>query len=223
MHAAAHRPNEDRAAVSGGDSLAVAVVCDGAGSSAAGGIAAELVSGLLVKALEESFREFYFSDGAAARMRLIRMVTQRLAAYSRDRGIPERELACTILAAAMDEDGRCVCFHLGDGIIMQKDREDRELRVVSAPMNGLTGKSTYLTMNCEMWRYLRYCRWQSAGIEQLLLLTDGAAEHLVRRQGGAGWRLRPDVPADLEPMRRYLRRKNPADDCTAARITRKTD
>lgn len=175
-----------------------------------------------MKILKEEFREFYFSDGAAARMRMVRMVTQRLAAYSRESGIPLQELACTILAAAMDEDGRCVCFHLGDGIILQKDRDDRELRVVSVPMNGLTETSTYLTMNCEMWRYLRYCRWQSDGIEQLLLLTDGAAEHLVRRQGGAGWKFRPDVPADLECMRSHLRQSHPADDCTAALITRKT-
>lgn len=220
-HAAARQPGEDHAAAYDETALSVAVVCDGAGSAAAGGAAAALVSRFLARTLAEQFQEFYLCDGATARMRVTRQVTEKLQAHSRISGIPEQELACTILAAAMDKDGRCVCFHLGDGIILQKDRGREKLSVVSAPMNGLTSHSTYLTMNCEMWRYLRYYRWQSAETEQLLLLSDGAAEHLVRRQGGAGWTFNPDLSTDPDCLQHYLHRQKPIDDYTMAQIIQK--
>lgn len=218
FHTAARMPGQDHAAAYDENDLSVVIVCDGAGSAAAGGTAAALVSRLLARILAEQFQEFYLCDGATARMRLTQLVNQTLQEHSRLSRIPEQELACTILAAAMDRSGRCVCFHLGDGIILQKDRSGGKLSVVSAPMNGLTGHSTYLTMNCDMWRYLRYYRWQSADTQQLLLLTDGAAEHLVQRSGGAGWTFRPDLSADPEHLQRYLQEKEPEDDYTLAQI-----
>lgn len=200
--------------------LAVAVICDGAGSFAAGGTAAELVSDLLAKTMADRFRELYFCDGPTARLRIAQLIARRLADHSRTAGIPERELACTILASAMDGEGRCICLHLGDGIILQRDRGEPVMRVVSPPMNGLVPGSTYLTMNCDMWRYLRYYRWQSGRTMELLLLTDGAAEHLVCRRGGAGWVLIPEGPTDLKTLKTWLDRHEPRDDHTAARVTR---
>lgn len=218
FHAAAQQPNEDHAAAYDENDLSVVIVCDGAGSAAAGGTAAALVSRLLARTLAEQFSSLYHCDGTTARMRITQLVTQALQAHSRLSGVPEQALACTILAAAMDREGRCVCFHLGDGIILQKDRGRDALSVVSVPMNGLTGRSTYLTMNCDMWRYLRYCRWQSAETQQLLLLSDGAAEHLVRRRGGDGWTFLPDLPTAPDQLQQYLQQKSPNDDYTMAQI-----
>lgn len=196
------------------------MICDGAGSASAGGTAAALVSRLLAEVMAKRFRELFCCDGASARRRIAQLVTRRLRDHSRSAGIPERELACTILACAMDAQGRCICFHLGDGIILQRDRGAKRMDVVSPPMNGLIPGSTYLTMNCDLWRYLRYYRWQSGRTAELLLLSDGAAEHLVRRQGGAGWSLVPDGPTDLRSLRSRLEAGAPRDDYTAARLTR---
>lgn len=217
-HIHARRPNEDRGAIINENGLCVAVICDGAGSSSAGSDAAELVSRFLAAALSRRFDELYFCDGITARMTVSRLVTQCLKDHSLATGTPEQALACTILAAAMDAEGRCICFHLGDGIILQQDVDDPSLTVVSPPMNGLVPGSTYLTMNCDMVQFLRYYRWQSPRSRQLLLLSDGAAEHLVSRRSGAGWCFIPRIPARLDTLRAWLDSRRPEDDYTAAQL-----
>ena len=86
-------------------------------------------------------------------------------------------------------------------------------------MTGLAPHSTYLTMNCDLHRYLRVYRWESAALEQLLLLSDGAAEHLVRLQGGDGWVYSASA-WDIHSIHTLLRTANPRDDHSVLLITR---
>lgn len=209
---------EDQGAWKSMADVSAAVLCDGAGSFSGGAAAARLTAGLLSEVLCSRFEELYCSDGGTARLTVSRMVTELLTEYSRSTGIPGRELACTILAAAMDSRGRAVCFHLGDGIILQRDRG--EYSPVTGPRRGAVPGSTYLTMNCCLWQHLRFCRWQSDTLERLLLMTDGAADHAAERQPG-GWCFRPDPETEPEELRRWLQRQKPRDDYSAAMLTRR--
>lgn len=212
--------NEDRVSVVTRGSVTAAVVCDGAGSARYGGAAAERTAQTLSSLLASEFSALFETEGAAFHLRIIHAVEQALAQYSRRTGAPPQELACTILAAAADEGGRCICLHLGDGILLQKRQHQVHPTLVSAPMTGLAPHSTYLTMNCDLSRYLRCYRWEDAHLEQLLLLTDGAAEHLTRLQGGQGWVYTGPVPLALPAILPHLTRLSPRDDHSAVLLTR---
>ena len=213
------RANEDRVRVLSRDGLTTAAICDGAGSFGAGAEAAELVSDALTALLHRQFDILFSQPADQTRAALVRAVEDVLHAHSRRRGIREQELACTILAAAIHEDGRCLCVHLGDGIILQQNKDDTSPSVVSCPMTGLAPYSTYLTMNCDLGHYLRLYRWEAADLSQLLLLSDGAAEHLVRLRGGAGWVYTAGKP-DIQAIRTRLHTANPRDDHSALLISR---
>ena len=203
-------PNEDRVLVSCRDGLTSAAICDGAGSFDFGSDAAEVVCKTITELFHTRFEMLFCIPTTELREILVRTVEDALREYSRICGIRENELACTILAAAVHEDGRCLCIHLGDG---------HSLSVVSCPMTGLAPHSTYLTMNCDLHRYLRVYRWESAALEQLLLLSDGAAEHLVRLQGGDGWVYSASA-WDIHSIHTLLRTANPRDDHSVLLITR---
>ena len=213
------RANEDRVRVLSRNGLTAAAVCDGAGSFGAGAEAAELVSDTLTALMHRQFDILFALPAAMVRAQLAQAVEDVLRAHSRRRGIREQELACTILAAAVHEDGRCLCIHLGDGIILQQNDGDACPSVVSCPMTGLAPHSTYLTMNCDLGHYLRLYRWESADLRRLLLLSDGAAEHLVRRRGGEG-RVYTAGEPDHQPLRTRLHAANPRDDHSALLISR---
>ena len=213
------RANEDRIRIESRDGLTAAVVCDGAGSFGSGAEAAELISNALAQLLHRRFEALYAQPGDQVRTLLVRTVERTLGRYSRSSGIAKEALACTILAAAVHEDGRCICIHLGDGIILQKDRDQDRTSVVSCPMTGLAPHSTYLTMNCELERYLRFYRWQASSLERLVLLSDGAAEHLVRLRGGDGWVYAAGEP-EICSIRRRLYSVKPRDDHSAVVISR---
>ena len=212
-------PNEDRVLVSYRDSLTAAAVCDGAGSFGFGAQAAEVMCQTVTALLLTEFDALYRASCQQMRERLATAAENALRDYARCHQIPEQELACTVLAAAVHADGRCLCVHLGDGIILQKNKGDHRLSVVSCPMTGLAPHSTYLTMNCDLRHYLRIYRWETKSLEQLLLLSDGAAEHLVRLQGGDGWVYTAEG-ADLHTIRTRLRTSNPRDDHSAVLLTR---
>ena len=61
--------------------------------------------------------------------------------------IDPRLLATTMLAISIDNDGRFVGVHLGDGSILWNVGSSDLLKTVSSPQRGDQPNSTYLTMN----------------------------------------------------------------------------
>lgn len=213
--------NEDHASAAQNGQIAVIAIADGAGAMENGGDAAKLVSGALKEELFKNFQEYYFSDGETARRRISLLVNNLLTSYSKSKNIDARSLACTILVAAMDAEGRCVCFHLGDGIILRHKKNRTAWDVVSAPRNGILSNTTYLTMNCNLWNNLQFYRWKDMEHESMLLLTDGASSHLLNRNGPNGWHFTDNCETDIESMRSYLSSRKPLDDYTCGLISRK--
>lgn len=205
----------------GNGDLAGVVLCDGAGVIAAGGKAAQLVSATLANLLQNDFLNLYYCDGTTAKWKVIQAIQQCLVAYAKATGIPASDLACTILAAVADCEGRCVCFHLGDGIIMRQKNGSHCWDIVSSPRNGLAKNTTYLTMNCNMWCQLQYYRWKDPELKQLLLLTDGASEHLTIRAKNGRWDLAEDDVSHISAIKIRLDELKPKDDYSCGMITLK--
>lgn len=215
-------PNEDYASVAQNSQIAVIAVSDGAGAMENGGIAAKLVSNALQNDLFLNFQEYYFSDSDTARRKITVLVNQLLTNYSKENDVNPTSLACTIMVAAMDTEGRCVCFHLGDGIILRQKKHQPPWDVVSSPRNGIQCNTTYLTMNCNMWSNLQFYRWKDSEQESLLLLTDGASNHLTYRNGPNGWKFASNnCDTSIQSMKTFLYEQKPEDDYTCGLISLK--
>lgn len=212
-------PNEDHASFTQNSQLAVIAISDGAGAMGNGGAAAAVVSKALREEVFTKFQEYFFSEGDTAKRKIVLLTNQLLTKYSQENNVDPSSLACTIMVAAMDKEGRCICFHLGDGIILRRKKNQETWDVVSSPRNGLQSNTTYLTMNCEMWNNLQFYRWRDSEHESLLLLTDGASNHLINRNGLGGWQFAPDCEVNMYSIKKYIDAKMPDDDYTCGLVS----
>ena len=213
-------PTEDRLFVRTRNGLTVGVLCDGAGSTGHGGEAARLTAELLCDLLADHFDRWFIDPTQNVRSHIIRELESTLATYANFFRIPQNQLACTILAAAVADDGRCICLHLGDGILLEKSKASDRPSVVSYPMTGLVRHSTYLTMNNDLHTHLRFYRWTEPDLEQILMMTDGAAEHVLRRHEEDGWCLKAGFTMEPEQILSRLKKIAPEDDHSALLIRR---
>lgn len=220
-HKEKNMPNEDHASFAQNSQLAVIAIADGAGAMGNGGAAAVVASNALCEELFTKFQEYYFSNGDTAKRKIALLINQLLTQYSQENNVDPSSLACTIMVAAMDAEGRCICFHLGDGIILRRKKNHETWDVVSSPRNGLQSNTTYLTMNCEMWCNLQFYRWKDSEHESLLLLTDGASNHLVNRDDHSGWQFTPDCEVNMDSIKKYIDEKMPDDDYTCGIVSLK--
>lgn len=90
-----------------------------------------------------------------------------------------RDVASTLLIFALEKKtGRYVCLHLGDGLILQIEKDD--IRLLSGPSNGITKKFTDLTSSCNCIRKTRlyYGKAMPDETTGFIMFSDGAAELL---------------------------------------------
>lgn len=211
--------NQDHGIVVHKGTVVAAAVCDGAGSFRYGAEAAKIAAKAAAEFLTEDFPALFAMDGTVARRLLTRKLWLALETYARENAIEARELATTLVAAAMDDAGRCLCFHLGDGMILMRSRNGEIPQMICAPENGLSGEgSTYLTMNCDLFSHLRLTRWKDGALEDLCLMTDGASRCLARRMEG-NWQFR-EFPWEKQKLTEYLNQMEPEDDYSFALLHR---
>ena len=149
------------------------VLCDGAGSSPYGGIAASVTASILARNLHSNFEQYLHNALPDIKMQLTRTINNELKKMAKEMQIAPRLLATTILAISMDKNGKFIGVHLGDGCILWNINSSDRLQTVSSPQSGNTPNSTYLTMNCTLFYYLRFYRWTKPGARRIILLSDG--------------------------------------------------
>lgn len=94
------------------------VLCDGAGSSPYGGIAASVTASILARNLHSNFEQYLHNALPDIKMQLTRTINNELKKMAKEMQIAPRLLATTILAISMDKNGRFIGVHLGDGCIL---------------------------------------------------------------------------------------------------------
>lgn len=204
--------NEDFIVIKKVNNLSVVVLCDGAGSCCYGAIAAKIVAESLSKFFLTEFRQLYNCVHETSRRKIIQIVNDALMKYANLHNIEMSELATTFMVAALEDSGKCICVHLGDGVIFQKKKNEDEFSVVSSPRNGITDNLTYLTSNCNLWRNMRYYKWNNAEIEKIVLLTDGAAEVLAYYEHCKGWCYKDTKELKIKEIERFIKQNDPQDD-----------
>ena len=94
------------------------VLCDGAGSSPYGGIAASVTASILARNLHSNFEQYLHNALPDIKMQLTRTINNELKKMAKEMQIAPRLLATTILAISMDKNGKFIGVHLGDGCIL---------------------------------------------------------------------------------------------------------
>lgn len=223
-HRERNMDNEDCVIILENDELVVSVITDGAGGKRAGKKAAQLLAPAIAKWIRENFLELYYKNGDLVRGEAIRIINACLKPYAQSHGYEETDLACTLMAAAIDSEGRCLCIHLGDGIILrQNDKYCGDVaEVISPPEKGASLGSTFLTMNCNMWRHIHYCRWRTQKYDHIIMMTDGASDHIADLRGMDGWSIKVPCQLDAKSIVNYLKDQHPVDDYSFALISNKS-
>lgn len=200
-------------------SCAAVALCDAAGGFQGSDASARILSSLVARALAENFDNCYSMTPNQAKCFWENVIEKPLLSYGSKHSIPAKNLASTIVAAAMDEKQRCICLHLGDGIILSQKEGSLQFDIVSSPMNGLLSRSTYLTMNCPLSQYLRIYRWRNETSCNLLLLTDGAASCLLPQGLPIHHRTELLCGSSPQEIREFLSNNHPSDDAGFALIS----
>ena len=154
-----------------------AVLCDGCSTVAFGREAARITSRTVCRLLHQQFHRCLYADPLAVRQQFADAVEAALRKKATQWGTDPRQLACTITAASLDQRGRLVCLHLGDGGILRAGPDGALLRV-SVPETGLLPGQTYLTMNCALSQHLRLYRRDQEDTQSVFLYTDGVQNPL---------------------------------------------
>ena len=204
-------PCEDYYSIIQEDGLWILAICDGAGNKTGGAAAAKLVSKVIVHYLYQNFETLYYINASDAKRRIVQKIDNCLREYAQTEGIIDKELACTIVAVAVDKEQRCICLHLGDGIVLHYKYNQIVPRTISSPMNGLNTKFTFLTMNCDLNQYLQFYRWKEKDSGTFLLMTDGAQEHFMKKQEVFTESF-SDAVKKLDELQVYLDSCSPRDD-----------
>ena len=185
-----------------------AVLCSGDGGCANGKAAAQLTAEVLAGFLAFRFERCLLEAQDALRREVVNLVTKVLTDAAQKAGADPGSFGCTVMAAAMDQQGRWCLFHLGDGTAVGKLYPGSDWLVFSYPQRGLLPGATTLTMNGSMFDNLRFYRHDYPSDRSLFLMSDGAME-LLRR-----------VSRLLEKMELGLALPEPEnmseDDCSAA-------
>ena len=149
------------------------VLCDGAGSSPYGGEAAKITADVLGKHLNNNFEWYLYDNISDTKRRLVQVIDNELIKTAKKMNINPSLLATTILAVCIDNEGKFIGVHLGDGSILWNVKGEDGIKTVSSPQRGYRPNSTYLTMNCPLFYYMRFYRWSKPEAKRIILLSDG--------------------------------------------------
>lgn len=152
------------------------VLCDGVGSAAYGGMAAQLTADEVARIVHDNFYQYLYEDTGTIKREIIQVIERKLSKYAEENKIEKKELACTILAVSMDKDGKFISIHLGDGKILRKSSNSNYMQSVSSPEKGFFSNYTYTTMNCSLYEHIRFYRWLEPDTEGIVMYTDGIVE-----------------------------------------------
>lgn len=151
--------------------VSAVALADGAGSASRAAKGAMTAAKTAAVYLCENFERIYNSENVDKEkffiIEAVKYEIQRL--YSDEK---YEDYNSTLVCVAVCDD-RMLTVHLGDGTIAEIKNGETVFSVLSAPVNGLTGRQTYLTGMKNAYMYLKLYKRSCADVKALLLMTDG--------------------------------------------------
>lgn len=206
-------------------------ICDGAGSAKHSRIGAEITSKIVTQWLAVFFDEA-FGKPLGVFVTVHTEIISALCNKATELQCELQELSCTLVAVAVDNAGRYVYWHLGDGGIIT--RCDNELRVLSTPQKGDYANETYFVTEEDVAEYLQFgvsieetqnitgFAVFSDGLE-MLLYSHATLEVAPAVAGMLNWHTQADEKTISQVIEKNLTdvfRQKTNDDCSLVLLTR---
>lgn len=161
----------------------VAALADGAGSAKLSHYGAEVAVKAAALFISEHFDELYAAErNEQITAPLMQHVLQALHVRAQELNCAERDLASTLLVAAL-KGCRYLFVHLGDGLIVCSVVD--EAKVASTPENGEFVNTTIFTTSPNAVEHVRVYRGIRTDIRGVLLMSDGSSTRLYNPRNRA--------------------------------------
>lgn len=208
-------------------------LADGAGSASLSHYGAERVvrdvSGYIAAHFQECLD---CDDGRKVKQTLLEMLQKSLSEEAQLHECRVRDLASTLLLAAVNED-YFILAHIGDGVIGYLDGD--ELKVASMPDNGEFSNVTSFVTSSEALTSMRLFKGELKNKDAFVLMSDGTEQSLYHKQsktlaGVIVKLMHRTCLIDSETMESQLEdaftsviSKNTQDDCSIAILARPSE
>jgi len=155
-------------------------LADGAGSAKLSHFGAQAAVDAVAALLCQNFIEFYMSSSPEkVKRNIIKSVHEALDAVTKKHGCQLRDLASTLLFAAVKDD-MYITGQLGDGAIVFC--RNGELKLSRKPERGEFANQTWFTTTLNSENHFHLFKGVLSGITGFFIMSDGAAESLYQRK-----------------------------------------
>lgn len=179
-HFAGNVPCQDKVACFKKNEVAVVVLADGAGSAKMSHFGAELVTNVVGDTLCDNFEYFFDLDNAKiVKVDLVNICREALKKFADAKSCELRDLACTLLFAAVKGD-KYIVGHIGDGVIGYM--RDNVLKVASYPDNGEFANQTVFVTSSSAVDTMRLAKGNLHGMQGFVLMSDGSENSLFDKR-----------------------------------------
>lgn len=173
-------PCQDKTSSACAGDCRVIVLADGAGSARLSHEGAAHIAQATAAFFAHRFSRLWETEDAdAVRTELAEFLQGELYSMAIARGCKERDLASTLLVAAVCGE-RFLLLHLGDGVIAY--RRKGRICTASAPDNGEYANCTHFTTSPRLVQHLRLYKGMLRGIDGFVLMSDGSAASLYNKR-----------------------------------------
>lgn len=179
-HVKTDTPCQDKTYAMNKNGVNVIALADGAGSAAMSHFGAEYVTKCICEQLTEEF-QIYFSeeDGVAIKRKIINDLVGGLEKLSTDLKCEKKDLASTLLVAAVC-DGKYILIHIGDGVIGYL--KESEIKIASHPENGEFVNTTIFVTSSDALQAMKIMKGQLGTINGFVLMSDGTETSLYSKK-----------------------------------------
>ena len=173
-------PCQDRTFTLEENGVTAMALADGAGSTRFGQEGAEIATRTVCRLLCQDFDRLSAAETPQElRQALLGPIRQELLDRADELAVQWGELACTLLAVAVQGD-RYLLLHTGDGVIGYQ--RNGRLRVASVPRNGPFCNTTTFVTGRDALVTTRVIRGSAADLEGFVLMSDGCEACLYGKQ-----------------------------------------
>lgn len=159
--------------------VVAAAVSDGAGSYSYSQYGADIAVKIAVQKLTEHFDSLYYAEESTFVLEMINDIRDAFFQKAEKLGCEYYELSATLLCAAMAEDGRYLYFHVGDGVVIASDYEQRCWIMSQYEHTVGTNFTTFVTSKELIYQYDK----GEGGFSGFFLCSDGPEEFFTDYDG----------------------------------------
>ena len=179
-HISTETPCQDKTYVCCENDTYVIALADGAGSARLSHYGAEYVTKRACEMLVADFDMFHAeTDGVAIKRKVIGDLSSGLKAEAVKHDCQIKDLASTLLVAAIKED-KYILIHIGDGVIGYL--KGNELKVASAPENGEFVNTTVFVTSNDVLYSMKIMKGSLGEIQGFTLMSDGTESSFYNKR-----------------------------------------